>query len=94
MYENRQVFYNPSIATYVGIWVRECEICIECQYINKTKTILDKIHFPEWDPGPENLKQTDLFPERPPSSGFENNIAGSDVFLTYAWLNQFPASCK
>ena len=90
MQEIRQKYYFPSIATYVGNWVRDCEICIEDKRINNTRSTPDLIHIPEWDLGPEDLMQIDLLPELPPSGGYEIIITAIDVFSRYAFA--YPVS--
>ena len=69
MQEIRQKYYFPSIATYVRNWVRDCEISIQDKRINNTRITPELIHIPEWDLGPEDLRQNDLLPELPPSGG-------------------------
>ena len=90
MQEIRQKYYFPSIATYVGNWVRDCEICIQDKRINNTRITPELIHIPEWDLGPEDLMQIDLLPELPPSGGYENIITAIDVFSRYAFA--YPVS--
>ena len=63
MQEIRQKYYFPPIAPYVRNWVRDCEICIHDKRINTTRITPELIHIPEWDLGPEDLMQIDLFPE-------------------------------
>ena len=65
----RQKYYFPSIATYVRNWVRDCEICIQDKRINNARNTPESIRIPGWDFGPENLMQSDLLPEIPPSRG-------------------------
>ena len=57
MKENRQKYYFPPIATYVRNWDREYKICIQEKRINNTRLILELIHIPEWDLGPEDFMQ-------------------------------------
>ena len=90
MQEIRQKYYFPSIGTYVRNWVRDCEICIQDKRINNTRITPELIHIPEWDLGPEDLMQTDLLPELPPSGGYENIITAIDVFPRYAFA--YPVS--
>ena len=61
MQEIRQKYYFPSIANYVRNWVRDCEICIQDKRINNTRITPELIQIPEWDLGPEDLMQIDLF---------------------------------
>ena len=42
MQENRQLYYFPSIATYVRKWVRDCKICIQ-----GTRITPQLVHIPE-----------------------------------------------
>ena len=79
-----------SLATYVRNWVRDCEICIQDKCINNTRTTPELFHIPEWDLGPEDLKQIDLLPELPPSGGYENIHTAIDVFSRYAFA--YPVS--
>ena len=90
MQEIRQKYYFPSIATYVRNWVRDYEICIQDKRINNTRITPEFIHIPEWDLGPEDLMQIDLFPEFPPSGGYDNIITGIDVISRYAFA--YPVS--
>ena len=90
MQEIRQKYYFPSIATYVRIWVRDCEICIQDKRIKNTRITPEIIHIPEWDLGPEDLMQIDLLPDLPPSWGYENIITAIDVFSRYAFA--YPVS--
>ena len=90
MQEIRQKYNFPSIATYVRNWVRDCEICIQDKRINNTGINPDLIHIPQWDLEPKDLMQIDLFPELPPSRGYENIITASDVFSRYAFA--YPVS--
>ena len=89
MQEIRQKYYFPSIATYVRNWVRDSEICIRDKRKNNTRITPELIHIPEWDLGPEDLRQIDLLPELPPSGGFENIITAIDVFSRYAFAYPF-----
>ena len=59
----RQKYYFTSIATYVRNWVRDCEICIQCKRISNTRIAPELIHIPEWDFGPKDIMQIDLFLE-------------------------------
>ena len=88
--EIRQKYYFPSIVTYVKNWVRDCETCIQDKRINNTRITPEKIHFPEWDLGPEDLMQIDLILELPPSGGYENIITAIIVFSRYAFA--YPVS--
>ena len=90
MQEICQKYYFLSIATYVRNWVRDCEICIQDKRINNTRITSDLISIPEWDLGPEDLMQTDLLPELPPSGGYENIITAKGVFSRYAFA--YPVS--
>ena len=90
MQEIRQKYYFPSIATYVRNWDRDCEICIQDKRRNNTRITPELIHIPECDLGPEDFMQIDLFPELPPSWGYENIITAMDVFLRYAFA--YPVS--
>ena len=90
MQEIRQKYYFPSIATYVRNWVRDCEVCIQDKRKNNTRITPELVHIPEWDLGPEDLKQIDLLPELPPSGGYENIITAKDVFSRYAFA--YPVS--
>ena len=87
--EIRQNYYFPSFATYVGNWVRDCEICIQDKRINNTRLSPDLIYIPEWDLGPEGLMQIHLLPELPPSGGYEKIITAIDVFSRYAFAYPF-----
>ena len=87
MQENRQKYYVPSIATYVGNWVRDCEKCIQDICINNTRITPEFIHTPEWDLGPEDLMQMDLLKELTPSVWYENIITAIDVFSRYAFAH-------
>ena len=89
MQEIRQKCYFPSIATYVRNWVRHCEICIQEKRINNTQTTPVIFHIPEWDLGPEDLMQIDLFPEIPPSGGYESIITAIVVYSRYAFAYPF-----
>ena len=51
MQEIRQNYYLPSIATYVGNWARDCEICNQDNRINNTRITPALIHIPKWDLG-------------------------------------------
>ena len=90
MQEIRQMYYFPSIATYVRNWVRDCEICIQDKRINNTQITPELIHIPERDLGPEDLMQINLLPEIPPSGGYENIITAIDVISRYAFA--YPVS--
>ena len=90
MKEVRQKYCFPSIATYVRNWVRDCEICIQDNRINKTRITPELIHIPDWDVGPEDLMQIDSLPELPPSGGKENIITAIDVFSRHAFA--YPVS--
>ena len=90
MQEICQKYYFLSIATYVRNWVRDCETCIQDKRINNTRITPELIHIPEWDLGPEDLKQFDFLPELPPSGGYENIITAKDVFSRYAFV--YPVS--
>ena len=57
---------------------------------NNTPITLELIDIPEWDLGPEDLKQTDLLSETPPSGGYENIIRAINVILRYAFA--YPIS--
>ena len=67
MQEIRQIYYFPSIATYVRNWVCDCEIGIQDKRIKNTRITAGLIHIPEWDLGPEDIMQIDLLLEIPRS---------------------------
>ena len=90
MQEIRQKFYFRSKATYVRTWVRDCEICIQDKCINNTRITPELVHIPKWDVGTENLMRIDLFPELPPSGGYEIIITAIDVFSRLAFA--YPVS--
>ena len=90
MHEIRRKYYFSSMATYVGNWVRDCEIWIQDKRINNTRITSEVIHIPEWDLGPEGLMQINLLPELPPSGDFENINTTIDVILRYAFA--YPVS--
>ena len=94
--ELRQKYYFPSIATYLRIWDRDCEICIQDKRINNTRITPELIHIPEWDLRPEDLMRSDLLPELPPSGGYENIITAIDVFsrFPFAYLVSNTAVVK
>ena len=80
MQEILQKYYFPPIATYVGNWVRDCEICIQDKRINNTRITPEIIHISEWYLGPEDFMQINLLPDLPPSEGYENITTAKDVF--------------
>ena len=55
MQEFSEMYYSPSIATYVRNRVRDCEICVQDKRISDTRITPEIIHNPEWDLGPEDL---------------------------------------
>ena len=86
----RQKHYFPSLATYVGNWVRDCEICIPDKRRNNTRINPEINHIPEWYLGTEDLMQIDILPELPPSGAYEKIIRAMDVFSRYAFA--YPVS--
>ena len=88
--EFEQKYYFPSMPTCVRNWVRDCETCIQDKRMKNTRITPELIHIPEWDFGPEDLRQIDLLPEIPPSGGYEKFITALDVFSRYAFA--YPVS--
>ena len=84
MQEIRQKYYIPSIALYVRIWVRECEVSIQDKRISNKRITPELFHISEWDFRPEDLMQMELLTKLLPSGGYENIITAIDVFLRYA----------
>ena len=82
--EIRRRYNFASIATYLKNCVRDCEICVQDKRIKNTRITQDLSHIPEWDLGSEDVMQSDLLPEIPPSRGYENIITALDVFSRYA----------
>ena len=57
---------------------------------NTSQNTPELISIPDWDLILENVMQTDLVPELPPSGGYENTIRVNDVFSRYAFA--YPVS--
>ena len=81
--EVRQNCYYPGIAKIVKKWVQGCEICIKDKRIPNSSITPELLILLEWDLGPEDAMQIDLFPNLPASGGYENIIAAIDVFSKY-----------
>ena len=90
MQDFRQKYYFPSIAAYVRIWVRDCEICIQDKRIMKHK------NHSKFNPHPRLGSMTGRPHANQPIAritakwGHENMITTIDVFSRYAFA--YPVS--
>ena len=83
LHEVRQKYYYPGIATIVKKWVQGCDICIKDKRIKNASITPEFLNLPDWDLGPEDASQIDIFPNLPPSGGYKNIITALDV---YPWF--------
>ena len=81
--EARQKYYYPCIAKYIRNWVTKCQMCIQNKRINNDLLKTELLNCPEWVLGPEDILQMDIFPNLPPSGGYDNIITAIDVFSRY-----------
>ena len=87
MQETRQKYYFPSIATYVRIWVHECEYCNQDKCIINIRITPETTHVPVWGLASEDFVQIDLLPELPPSGCYDIIIPAIDLFSRYAFAH-------
>ena len=74
---------NSSMAKHGKRWVGGCKQCARDKRVPKTTITHELLNLPEWDLGPEDAMQIDLFPNLPPSGGYENVLTAIDVFSRY-----------
>ena len=94
--EARQKYYYPCIAKYIRTWVTKCQMCIQNKRINNDllKTVL--LNCPEWDLGPEDTLQKDIFPNLPPSRCYDNIIthhSNRRVFTLFVCISSHKNYC-
>ena len=58
-------------------------MCIQNKRINNDLLKTELLNCPEWDLGPEDILQMDIFPNLLPSGGYDNIITAIDVFSRY-----------
>ena len=61
--EIRQKYYYPGIAKIVEKWVKGCKICIKGKIIPNLSITPELLNMLEWELGPEDAMQTDLYPQ-------------------------------
>ena len=81
--EARQEHCYPCIAKYIRNRVTKCQMCIQNKRINNDLLKLQLLNCPDWDLGPEDILQTDILPNLPPSGGYDNIINAIDMFSRY-----------
>ena len=81
--EVRQKKYYPCIAKYIKTWVSICQICIQKNRINNNLLRTELLNCPEWDLGPEDILQMDIFYNRPPTGVYDHIITAVGVFSQY-----------
>ena len=79
--EARQKYYYPSKAKHIRTSLTKCQMCIQNKRINIDLLETDLLKCPEWDLGPENILQMDIFPKRPPTGEYDNIITAILVLL-------------
>ena len=71
------------MAKQVKNWVEGCEQCAKDKRVPNTTIKHELLNLTEWDLGPEDAMQIDLFPNLLPSGGYENVLTAIDVFSRY-----------
>ena len=86
----RGKYYFPKMAQLIREWVMSCEQCIRESRIDRSLTRPPLQNPNEYITAPKDAMQIDLFPELPPSGGYENIVTAKDVFSRY--LFAYPTS--
>ena len=60
--EIRRRFYYPSMAKHVKKWIEGCEQCARDNRVPNATITPELLNLPEWDLGPGDAMQIDLFP--------------------------------
>ena len=81
--EIRQRYYYPSMAKHGKKWEDGCEQCAKDKRVPNATITPELPNLPEWDLGPEEAMQIDLFPNLPPSRGYETVLTAIDDFSRY-----------
>ena len=79
----REKYHYPKTAQIIREWVESCEQCIRKSRIHRNLTRPTLQNPNEHITAPEDAMQIDLFPELPPSGGYENIVAAMDAFSRY-----------
>ena len=79
----REKYYYPKMAQQIRQWVMSCEQCIRESRVHDRLTQPALQNPSEHITAPENVMQTDLIPELPPSGGYEKIVTAMDVFSRY-----------
>ena len=80
------------MAKLIRQWVISCEQCIKGSRVDDRLTRPALQNPNEHITAPEDAMQTDLVPEPPPSSGYENIVTAIDVISRY--LFAYPTSSQ
>ena len=86
----REKYYFPKMAELIRQWVVSCEQCIKESRIDRRVTRFLLQNPNEHITAPEDAMQIDLFPELPPTGGYENIVTAKHVFCRF--LFAYPTS--
>ena len=64
----------PIDPNHVRKCVKDRQTCVQIKPVDNSKMTAELINTTRWDLGPEDVMQTDLLPELPPSGNYENII--------------------